>query len=112
MGFDPSDPETLEITANKNWISIHPLVLCMVAILGFFVVDEDVLCEKLEAASKHYLERMGLFKFLETPELGASVETKKPPGRREDFAMSAYRNANRRIFENTFFPCVLWTPRL
>ncbi|MBI4591908.1 sensor histidine kinase [Candidatus Uhrbacteria bacterium] len=62
--FDPFDSEKLEITANKNWISLHPLALSMIAILGLSVKDENVLCEKLEATSKHYLERMGLFKFL------------------------------------------------
>ena len=30
--FDPSHPEKLEITANKQWISIHPVVLAMVAL--------------------------------------------------------------------------------
>jgi hypothetical protein len=32
--FDPSEPDRLEITANKNWLSLHPLVLSMVASLS------------------------------------------------------------------------------
>ena len=63
-GFDPSNPHFLEITANKKWISVHPVVISMVAALGLTVKSGNIRCEKLEATSKHYLERMGLFKIL------------------------------------------------
>jgi anti-sigma regulatory factor (Ser/Thr protein kinase) len=63
--FDPSNPTTLEITANEKWISVHPLVLCMVAALGLRVAGHgEIQCNKFQARSKHYLERMGLYKFL------------------------------------------------
>ena len=62
--FDPSDPSTLGITANKKWLSVHPMVLSMIASLGMTVPSGNVYCEKLEAKSKHYLKRMGLFDFL------------------------------------------------
>ena len=62
--FDSSKPNQLEITANKKWISMHPVVLSMIAALGLTVKPSKIHCEKLEATSKHYLERMGLFKFL------------------------------------------------
>ncbi len=62
--FDSSSPDQLEITANKKWISIHPVVLSLVAALGLTVKPANIHCEKLEAASKHYLERMGLFRLL------------------------------------------------
>src|SRR3989344_2603926 len=62
--FDSSNPDKLDITANKNWISIHPIVLSMVAAVGLTVDPSGIKCEKLEATSKHYLERMGLFKLL------------------------------------------------
>lgn len=63
--FDPSTPNTLDISANNKWISVHPLVLSMVAALGLIVKDSNrIHCEKLEARSKHYLVRMGLFKIL------------------------------------------------
>lgn len=52
--------ETLHITANKRWISVHPVVLAMAAALG--KEAKSVTCEPLEATSAHYLERMGLFK--------------------------------------------------
>jgi len=62
--FDSSNSKKLEITANKKWISIHPAVLSMIAALGLNVKTSNISCEKIEATSKHYLERMGLFKFL------------------------------------------------
>jgi len=62
--FDLLNPEKLEITANKHWISVHPVVLAMVAALGIKVGQKNILCEKFEARSKHYFERMGLFSFL------------------------------------------------
>ncbi|OGW72239.1 MAG: hypothetical protein A2Y02_01910 [Omnitrophica bacterium GWA2_52_12] len=64
-GFDPSSPDFLEITANDKWISVHPLVLSMIAALGLTIKNpESIRCEKFEARSKHYLVRMGLFKIL------------------------------------------------
>lgn len=62
--FDSSNPYKLEITANKKWISVHPVVLSMVAALGLKVGRLNIHCEKMEATSKHYFKRMGLFKFL------------------------------------------------
>lgn len=63
-GFNPQETEQLTITANKKWISIHPFVLSMIAALGLTVDSSRIHCEALEAKSKHYLERMGLFDFL------------------------------------------------
>ena len=63
-GFDPSSPDTLQITANSKWISVHPIVLSMIAALGLTMKPEKIHCEKFEAKSKHYLARMGLFKIL------------------------------------------------
>jgi anti-sigma regulatory factor (Ser/Thr protein kinase) len=62
--FDPSDPSTLEITSNRKWISIHPIVLSMVGALGLTVDPPNITWEPFEAKSRHYLERMGLFRLL------------------------------------------------
>ena len=62
--FDTSNPEMLEITANKQWISINPMVIAMIAALGLSLEFEKIKCETMEARSKHYLKRMGLFDFL------------------------------------------------
>ena len=62
--FETVQPKKLEITANKKWISVHPVVLTMVGALGLTFERDEIHCEKLEAISKHYLERMHLFKLL------------------------------------------------
>jgi len=62
--FDPTDPGELTITANDKWIAVHPVVLSMIAALGLKVAHQHINCEPLTAKSRHYLERMGLFKFL------------------------------------------------
>lgn len=63
-----SDPEELKITSNNKWISVHPVVLCIVAALGLEArsknPDNPIKCERFTATSKHYFERMGLFSFL------------------------------------------------
>ncbi|MFH1649214.1 MAG: hypothetical protein ABIA93_01565 [Candidatus Woesearchaeota archaeon] len=78
--YDNSHINELAITANKKWISVHPVVLSMVASLGLTVGSKRVSCEKLEAKSKHYLERMGLFRLLNIPS-GISVTEHEPAGR-------------------------------
>ena len=62
--FDNLNSDKLEITANKKWISIHPVVLSMIAALSLSVEPSSIKCEKLEAKSSPYLNRMGLFKYL------------------------------------------------
>ncbi|MFC1651649.1 ATP-binding protein [Patescibacteria group bacterium] len=79
-GFNPKDPNKLIITANKKWISIHPVALSMIAALGIKVDASNVECEKLTAISKHYLERMGLFKFLGIKS-GINITEHEPAGR-------------------------------
>lgn len=78
-GFDPSTPAQLEITANEKWISVHPVVLSMIAALGVSMKPK-IKCEKLEAKSKHYLVRMGLFKMLNIPS-DISIIEHEPAGR-------------------------------
>ncbi|PIS22310.1 hypothetical protein COT50_02495, partial [candidate division WWE3 bacterium CG08_land_8_20_14_0_20_41_10] len=78
--FDPSDSGKLEITANKKWISVHPVALSMTAALGLTVDSEDISCEPFEAKSRHYFERMGLFKLLGIAS-GIKVIEREPAGR-------------------------------
>ncbi len=65
-GFEPSNPDTLEITSNPNWVSIHPLVLSMITAIGLNVKPPNIHL-KLEAKSRAYLVRMGLYKMLGLP---------------------------------------------
>lgn len=62
--LDTSDPKSLTISANKRWISIHPVVLSMIAALALSVDKSKIQCERFEARSSHYLNRMGLFRYL------------------------------------------------
>lgn len=78
--FDTNNPEVLEITTHKQWISIHPVVLAMVAALGLNLKPENIKCEHLEARSKHYLKRMGLFDLLGI-ETGIEIIEHEPAGR-------------------------------
>lgn len=80
QNFDPSSPEFLEITANQKWISVHPVVLSMIAALGLTLPPKQIHCEKLTATSKHYLVRMGLFRILNLPSDIRIVEH-EPAGR-------------------------------
>src|SRR3989338_1855670 len=79
-GFDPSSPESLEITANDKWISVHPAVLSMIAALGLTVKPENIRCQRFEARSRHYFVRMGLFKLLGIPS-DIIVKEHEPAGR-------------------------------
>lgn len=78
--FDASRPEKLIITANKQWISVHPLALSMVAALGLSCGKNEVTSEHMEAKSKHYLKRMKLFDLLK---ITTDIEIKEhePAGR-------------------------------
>ncbi len=78
--FDTLNPKVLEITANKQWISIHPIVLSMVAALGLSLKPENIKCEHMEARSKHYLKRMGLFDLLKI-DSGIKITEHEPAGR-------------------------------
>lgn len=61
-------------------MSIHPMVLSMIAALGLKTNPKNINCEKLEARSKHYLERMGLFDFLHLSS-GITMKKHEPAGR-------------------------------
>lgn len=63
-GFDPSNSGELIITSNNKWVSVHPMVVAMVAALGNRISPKRLKFKAFEAKSKHYFERIGLFKFL------------------------------------------------
>ncbi|VVB99399.1 Uncharacterised protein [uncultured archaeon] len=79
--FSPEQKDSLHITSNAKWISVHPIVLSMVASLGLSIQDKSkIIFEHLEAKSKHYLERMGLFKSIGV-DSGMSIISHEPSGR-------------------------------
>lgn len=77
--FDPTKPEELKITSNNKWVSVHPMVIAMVAALGKNVSPQKINFN-LEARSKHYFERMGLFKLLRIKS-GINITEHDPSGR-------------------------------
>ncbi len=79
-GIDFSKPETLNITADKKWISVHPMILAIIASLAQTVPKGNVSCEPFEARSAHYFERMKLFHFLGV-DSGTAVKEHDPSGR-------------------------------
>ena len=74
--IDTSDETSLDITSHKKWISVHPVVLTMVAALGIKARNnkKPINFEIMEATSKHYFERMGLFQILQ---LKSGIKIKK-----------------------------------
>jgi anti-sigma regulatory factor (Ser/Thr protein kinase) len=76
--FAPENPDILEITTNDRWISIHPVVLCILASLGASV--KRVKIDDVTATSRHYLTRMGLYDYLglESPD---TILAHEPAGR-------------------------------
>ena len=64
--FDVANKDVLEISSHKKWVSVHPVVLSMVCAIGLKMKSEgkQIKFYKPTATSKHYFERMGLFKLL------------------------------------------------
>lgn len=78
--FGTANHERLEISAHQEWISVHPVVLSMVAALGLECKPENIAFLNLEARSRHYLERMGLFRLLKFRS-GIKITEHEPSGR-------------------------------
>jgi anti-sigma regulatory factor (Ser/Thr protein kinase) len=59
----------LDITMNESWISVHPVVLAMIAAAGAEArqAGHDVRVASSPAGSLHYLVRMGLYEHLGVP---------------------------------------------
>jgi len=77
--IDLSDPDHLMVTGNRRWLSVHPVVITMIASLGLSVGPSNVTID-LEARSRHYLERMGLFDLLGAQRQSSIIEH-EPAGR-------------------------------
>jgi anti-sigma regulatory factor (Ser/Thr protein kinase) len=62
-----NNSDILHIKSHKKWVSVHPVVLAMVAAIGLKMKREkkEIKFYKLTATSKHYFKRMGLFDLLE-----------------------------------------------
>ncbi|HEX8183057.1 MAG TPA: hypothetical protein VF575_05665 [Candidatus Saccharimonadales bacterium] len=79
-GFDPSEPDKLEITTHDTWVNVHPVVLTMIAALSQTVKVDRITIDDVTATSGHYLARMGLFEVMGKPS-PYSIEEHEPAGR-------------------------------
>lgn len=79
--LDLTDPDKLEITSNPKWISVHPLVIVMIGVLGKSVDPKNISCDKIIARSGHYLKRMKLFEFLGIDPEVIPITEHEPTGR-------------------------------
>jgi len=80
QGFDPAQPDRLSITAVDRWMWLHPVALSMIASLAVKLLGENITCQQITARSGHYLESMGLFRFLKL-ESGMAISEHDPSGR-------------------------------
>lgn len=82
QSFDTQDESILEITSHKRWLSVHPVAICMIASLGLFHRNKqsEINFERMDAKSKHYFERIGLFKILEL-DSGIKIKHHESAGR-------------------------------
>lgn len=78
--LDMSSPDSLDITLNEQWVSLHPVVLAITAALGLTVKAENIRVGALTAKSAIYPVRMGLFKLLNVP-CDKTITEHAPEGR-------------------------------
>lgn len=79
--LDMQDSNTLEITTNPKWLSVHPVVISMIAALGRSVDPKNISCGEILAPSGHYLKRMGLFEFIKIKPVMKDIKVHEPAGR-------------------------------
>jgi len=80
--FESTEKSHLDITSHHEWVSVHPCVLCMIVALGLAVQNSGgkINYQKMTASSKHYFERIGVFKLLNL-DSEMSVTEHEPSGR-------------------------------
>jgi len=61
-----TEPTKLKISFHPKWVSVHPVVIALVASLGQTIRENkgELICAESKALSSNYLIRMGLFNFL------------------------------------------------
>jgi anti-sigma regulatory factor (Ser/Thr protein kinase) len=79
--LDLSEPDKLEITTNPKWMSLHPLVVAMIAALGKSFNPKKITCDEITSPSGHYLKRIGLFDFLKINPKVKSIQEHELSGR-------------------------------
>lgn len=63
--FNLNDKSSLQISAHDKWVSVHPVILTLIASLGMMVNSSKIQIDiDRKLRSGHYLDRMGLFSLL------------------------------------------------
>lgn len=80
--FDPIGENSLDVTLNQKWISVHPLVISMTIALTKEIQARggEISCEEFSAKSRPYFLRMGLIDSL-IPEHGLLINEHEASGR-------------------------------
>lgn len=79
--LDLNNPGEMHITSNPNWLSVHPLVIAMIASIGRQIPAGKIQCDDIVAPSGHYLRRMGLFDFLKISPKVKDIKEHEQSGR-------------------------------
>lgn len=75
-----SEPGKLQITTHDRWMSVHPVVLTMIAAKGLSLPKGSVKFDTITATSRGYFERMRLFSMLGIKS-GINMSESDPAGR-------------------------------
>jgi len=78
--IDPSNPDVLEIESGESWVSVHPMVLAMIAALGSEVDNKKIDLKNFKTLSRDEFTRMNFFKFLGSEAKSVEVDT-EPAGK-------------------------------
>jgi len=78
--LDPSDLEKLEIETGDSWVTVHPMILAMIAALASGIDRKNIDLKNFKTISKDSFERMNLFKFLGTKTVDSKTDS-EPAGK-------------------------------
>lgn len=78
---DLSDTKDLHISLHEKWVNVHPAHLVFAAALALQAGRENSTIDKNPPRSALYLDRMGLYDFLNTPSPFEAYRKKDPSGR-------------------------------
>lgn len=78
--FDPSNPEKLQIITGDSWVTVHPMILSMIAALASGVDRKHIDLQGFKTISKDAFAKMNFFKFLGSETAGSEPES-EPAGK-------------------------------
>ena len=79
--LDFSHPEKLEITMDEKWVNANPAQLALTAALALKVGKQNAKILGAVPSSALYIDRMGLYEYVDTPSPFKNYNHKDPAGR-------------------------------